>query len=140
MKLGKNRLDEEHRAREGSARAPAGGFVAVRESLAPALESAASGRVDAEAKDRPVRTDFEKVARGEFVFPCRLAVDPDLAPFGHPQYIVAVDVFESRVPFAEDAIVTTEPLTLYRLLLDGTDDAGNRLLAIKKPGLVEIRF
>ena len=39
-----------------------------------------------------------------------------------------------------DAIGTAAPLTLYRLLLAGTDDAGNVLRVIKRPGAVEIRY
>ena len=42
--------------------------------------------------------------------------------------------------FGEDPIVATEPLTLYRLLLDGTDHAGNVLRAVKRPGLVQLQF
>ncbi len=42
--------------------------------------------------------------------------------------------------FAEDSIGTMAPLALYRVLIDGTDDAGNVLRAIKKPGVVEIQF
>ena len=40
----------------------------------------------------------------------------------------------------DDSIPTTAPLTLYRLLVNGTSDAGNRLRAVERPGSVEISF
>ena len=49
--------------------------------------------------------------------------------------------FATRVGLsAEDSIATTAPLTLYRLLLDGTNEAGNVLRTVKIPGLVVIRY
>ena len=41
---------------------------------------------------------------------------------------------------ADDAIPATAPLTLYRVLLEGTTDAGNVLLALKRPGSVHLHF
>jgi len=41
---------------------------------------------------------------------------------------------------AADPIATTAPLTLYRVLIGGTADAGNVLRAMKQAGLVEIRY
>jgi hypothetical protein len=41
---------------------------------------------------------------------------------------------------ADDSIVTSAPLVLYRILLDGTSYAGNALRTVKKPGSVDIRF
>ena len=46
----------------------------------------------------------------------------------------------SSLSMAGDPILTTAPLTLYRLLQSVTDDTGNRLRVAKKPGSVEIRF
>ena len=45
--------------------------------------------------------------------------------------------------FADDSIASTDPLTLYRLLLNGTDDAGNLLRAVKSttvPGSVDLTY
>ena len=44
--------------------------------------------------------------------------------------------------FADDSMASTDPLTLYRLLLNGTDDAGNVLRAVKStvPGSVDLTY
>ena len=42
--------------------------------------------------------------------------------------------------WSEDAIVEAAPLTLYRLLGDGTEDTGNRLRAVRRVGGVELRY
>ena len=45
--------------------------------------------------------------------------------------------------FADDSIASTDPLTLYRLLLNGTDDAGNVLRAVKSTtvsGAVDLTY
>ena len=41
---------------------------------------------------------------------------------------------------ADDIIPATAPLILYRLLVNGTTDTGNRLRTVDKAGTVEITF
>ena len=84
-------------------------------------------RVSAAARDMLMHMHIRATA----ALPLTQANDDEAAPF---------PVDAALGGLVEDPILTTAPLTLYRLLLDGTGDAGNLLRAVKRPALVEIRY